>query len=75
MFLNTSLPAAMAGPTGGVVDTTNGGAAEILYEQRINEHTTQVNVATTRTIINWDSLNTAGGDAEARETLAFSRSV
>jgi len=73
LFLNTSLPAVMAGPAGGVVDTTNGGAAEILYEQGINEHTTQVNVATTRTIINWDSLNTAGGDAEARETLAFSQ--
>ena len=73
MFLNTSLPAAMAGPTGGVVDTTNGGAAEILYGQGIYEHTTQVNVATTRTIINWESLDTLGDAIADRETLAFSQ--
>jgi len=75
LFLNTSLPAVMAGPTGGVVDTspTGGGTATILYNQDPFAHTTQVNVDTTRTIINWTSLNTAGGAAEARETLAFAQ--
>jgi filamentous hemagglutinin family protein len=61
----------MATPSGGVVDTTNGGAAEILYGQGTYSHTTQVNVETTRTIINWDSLDTAGGIVSMRETLAF----
>jgi filamentous hemagglutinin family protein len=76
LFLNTSLPAVMAGPTGGVVDTgpTGGGTADILYGQGPFSHTTQVNVDTTRTIINWTSLNTAGGsDPALRETLAFSQ--
>ncbi|MCK4857353.1 MAG: filamentous hemagglutinin N-terminal domain-containing protein, partial [candidate division Zixibacteria bacterium] len=75
LFLNTSLPAVMAGPVGGVVDTspTGGGTAEILYGQDPFGHTTQVNVDTTRTIINWDSLNTEGGIPEVRETLAFSQ--
>ncbi|MBN1804398.1 MAG: cadherin-like domain-containing protein, partial [Sedimentisphaerales bacterium] len=75
LFLNTSLPAVMAGPTGGIVDTgpTGGGMADILYNQDPFAHTTQVNVHTTRTIINWTSLNTAGGATEVRETLAFSQ--
>ena len=78
LFLNTSLPAVMAGPTGGVVDTNpinGGGTAEILYGQGPHGHTTQVNVDTTRTIIDWESLDTAGGIAEVRETLAFSQAL
>ncbi|MFC1603908.1 Ig-like domain-containing protein [Planctomycetota bacterium] len=77
LFLNTSLPAVMAGPAGGVVDTgpNGGGAAEILYDQGTYLHTTQVNVETTRTIINWDSLDTAGGLADVRETLAFTQDL
>ena len=75
LFLGTSLPTAMAGPAGGVVDTslTGAGTAEILYDQGTFGNTTQVNVDTTRTIINWTSLDTAGGAAELRETLAFSQ--
>jgi filamentous hemagglutinin family protein len=75
LIINTPLPKVMAGPTGGVVDTgpTGGGTAEILYNQGPFAHTTQVNVDTTRTIINWTSLNTAGGAPEVRETLAFSQ--
>jgi len=71
MFLNTSLPIALAGPTGGVVDTSpnGGGAATITY----GTNTTQVDVSTTRTIINWDSLDTLGGPVGVRETLAFSQ--
>ena len=75
LFLNTSIPAVMAGPTGGVVDTglNGGGTADILYNQGTYGHTTQVNVDTTRTIINWTSLDTAGGAVDVRETLAFSQ--
>jgi len=75
LFLNTSLPAVMATPAGGVPDLTDprNGDAEILYGQGLYEHTTQVNVATTSTIINWDSLDTAGGIDQLRETLAFSQ--
>jgi len=74
LFLNTSLPAVMAGPTGGVVDTNpinGGGVAAITYGTGLNNNTTQVDVSTTRTIINWESLDTVGGDINNRETLAF----
>jgi filamentous hemagglutinin family protein len=75
LLFNTSLPAVMATPTGGVVDISDprNGNAEILYNQGTYEHTTQVNVETTSTIINWESLDTAGGAADVRETLAFSQ--
>jgi len=65
----------MAGPTGGVVDTspTGGGTADIFYNQGTFGHTTLVNVDTTRTIINWTSLDTAGGTADVREALTFSQ--
>ena len=76
MFLNTSLPVALAGPAGGVVDTNlinGGGPATIEYLQGTYGHTTQVTVETNRTIINWDSLDTLGGAVDVRETLAFSQ--
>ncbi|MHC4205840.1 MAG: Ig-like domain-containing protein, partial [Planctomycetota bacterium] len=76
LILNTSLPVVMAGPTGGVVDTnpTNGGgAATITYGTGIYGNTTQVDVLTNRTIINWDSLDTLGGDVDVREILSFSQ--
>jgi len=75
LFLGTSLPTAMAGPAGGVVDTspTGAGDATIAYGTGTYGNTTQVDVLTTRTIINWTSLDTVGGDADVRETLAFSQ--
>jgi len=75
LFLNTSLPAVMAGPAGGVVDVgpTGGGPAAIDYLQGTYNNTTQVTVETNRTIINWDSLDTVGGAFDERETLAFSQ--
>lgn len=75
LFLNTSLPVVMAGPSGGTPDFSDprNGGASITYNDGIYGNTTTVNVDTTRTIINWDSLNTEGGIAEVRETLAFTQ--
>ncbi|MGB2866026.1 MAG: filamentous hemagglutinin N-terminal domain-containing protein, partial [Sedimentisphaerales bacterium] len=75
LFLNTLLPAVMAGPSGGSPDFSDprNGGASITYKDGLYGHTTTVNVDTTRTIINWDSLDTKGGDIDVRETLAFTQ--
>ena len=76
LILNTSLPAVLAGPVGGVVDINpinGGGNADITYNTGTYEHTTLVEVQTDRTIINWESLDTLGGADNVRETLAFSQ--
>jgi len=76
LVLNTSLPAVLAGPIGGVVDTNplnGGGNADIKYNTGTYDHTTLVEVKTDRTIINWESLDTKGGVVNVRETLAFTQ--
>lgn len=77
LFLNTSLPAVMAGPSGGTPDFSDprNGGASITYNDGIYGNTTTVNVDTTSTIINWDSLDTDGGDIDVRETLAFTQTL
>jgi len=65
----------MATPAGGTPDLINGGGASITYGVDPYGHTTLVNVDTTRTVINWTSLDTAGGATEARETLAFTQTL
>jgi filamentous hemagglutinin family protein len=74
LFFNTSLPAVMATPSGGTPDLSNGGGATITYGTGTYGHTTLVDVDTNRTVINWASLDTAGGAIDARETLAFAQS-
>ncbi|TKJ37117.1 MAG: hypothetical protein CEE38_09465 [Planctomycetes bacterium B3_Pla] len=75
LVLNTSLPLVLAGPIGGIVDTGpgGGGGAIISYNTGTYGNTTQVDVLTDRTIINWSSLDTAGGAVDVRETLSFSQ--
>jgi len=75
LILNTSLPVALAGPAGGVVDTglLGGGPADITYGDGLYGHTTSVNVHTNQTIIDWTSLDSLGGAAAVRETLAFTQ--
>ena len=76
LVLNTSMPAMLAGPTGGVVDTNpinGGGNADITYNTGTYKHTTLVEVHTNHTIINWESLDTLGGAVNVRETLAFTQ--
>ncbi len=72
LVLNTSLPAVLATPTGA---SPGGGAGgfSIAYETGTNGNTTLVNVHTTSTIINWESLDTLGGAVDVRETLAFTQ--
>lgn len=75
LALNTPIPMLLAGPTGGVVDTgaLGGGTADITYNTGPFGHTTLVDVHTNRTIIDWTSLDTLGGAADVRETLAFTQ--
>ena len=75
LILNTSVPTLLAGPAGAVVDTglLGGGPAEITYGVGPFGHTTAVDVHTTQTIIDWTSLDTLGGAADVRETLAFTQ--
>src|SRR4030042_3178040 len=73
LVLNTSLPALLAAPAGGVPDLRDGGGVSITYRTGPFLHTTLVNVDTTRTIIDWESLDTRGGAANMRETLAFTQ--
>ncbi|MHC4330217.1 MAG: filamentous hemagglutinin N-terminal domain-containing protein, partial [Planctomycetota bacterium] len=75
LVLNTSLPLVLGGPTDGVVDIGpgGGGGANISYNTGTYGNTTEVNVLSRRTIINWSSLDTAGGPVDVRETLAFSQ--
>ncbi len=75
LVLNTSLPAVLATPSGASPDMRDGGGMSITYRTGPNGNTTLVNVNTTRTIINWDSLDTRGGAADVRETLAFTQNV
>ena len=70
LVLNTWLPAVLATPSG---PSPGGGSFSIKYGVGDYNHTTQVNVLTNRTIINWDSLDTLGGAVDVRETLAFSQ--
>jgi len=63
----------LATPTGGVPDLSNGGGVSITYKTGPYNHTTLVNVHSTRTVINWQSLDTKGGAVDVRETLAFSQ--
>jgi filamentous hemagglutinin family protein len=75
LLFNTSLPVVMATPSGGFPDMSNTGVTTITYNTSygadIYDHTTLVTVGDTRTVINWASLDTAGGPPEVRETLAF----
>jgi filamentous hemagglutinin family protein len=75
LVVNTSLPVVLGAPTGAVVDTGlgGGGDAVITYNDGTFGNTTQVDVLTDRTIIDWTSLDTSGGAIDARETLAFSQ--
>jgi filamentous hemagglutinin family protein len=76
LVINTTLPAVMAGPTGGVVDTNpinGGGNADITYNTGPYGNTTLVDVQTNQTIINWDSLDTLGGPEDVRESLTFTQ--
>jgi filamentous hemagglutinin family protein len=73
LVLNTWLPAVLATPTGASPDLRDGGGMSITYNTGEFNNTTLVNVHTTRTIINWESLNTRGGAANERETLAFTQ--
>ena len=66
LVLNTSLPVVLATPSG--VSPIQGG-----FTVGTHDRITTVNVFSTRTIINWDSLDTLGGDADVRETLAFTQ--
>jgi len=75
LVLNTSLPAVLATPSGARPDLRDGGGMSITYKTGLNNNTTLVNVDTTRTIINWDSLDTRGGAADVRETLAFTQNT
>jgi filamentous hemagglutinin family protein len=71
LVFNTSLRRALATPTGARPDLNGGGSFSVTYNTGAYDHTTLVNVLTGRTVINWDSLDTAGGAADVRETLAF----
>jgi filamentous hemagglutinin family protein len=73
LVFNTSIPAVLATPTGAVPDLSNGGGVSITYKTGPYDHTTLVNVDTTRTVINWQSLDTKGGAVDVRETLAFTQ--
>ena len=77
LLFNTSLPAVMATPSGGTPDMSNTGVTTITYNTSygsdIYDHTTLVTVGDNRTVINWASLDTAGGPAALRETLAFTQ--
>jgi len=66
LVLNTWLPAVLATPSG--VSPIQGS-----FSVGTNGNTTVVNVLTDRTIINWESLDTLGGAADVRETLAFTQ--
>jgi len=72
MLFGSSL--AMATPSGGVVSPDAGGA-NITYGTGTYNHTTQVDALTNQTIVDWTSLDTAGGAAEVRETLKFTQDV
>jgi filamentous hemagglutinin family protein len=75
LALNTSLPVVSGTPTGAVVDIGPGGGGEanITYNTGAFENTTQVDVLSNETIIDWTSLDTAGGPIDARETLLFTQ--
>ena len=76
MFFCFGMPVrvAMATPAGGVpVISPDTGDANITYNTGDYNHTTQVGVLTNRTIIDWNSLDTAGGLVEVRETLKFTQ--
>jgi filamentous hemagglutinin family protein len=77
LLFNTSLPVVMATPSGGTPDISNTGITSITYNTSYGsdtyDHTTLVTVGDTRTVINWESLDTAGGPPELRETLAFTQ--
>jgi filamentous hemagglutinin family protein len=77
LLFNTSLPVVMATPSGGTPDMSNTGITTITYNTNYGSdvygHTTLVTVGDTRTVINWASLDTAGGAPELRETLAFTQ--
>ncbi|MCJ7596637.1 MAG: filamentous hemagglutinin N-terminal domain-containing protein, partial [Desulfobacterales bacterium] len=75
LVLNTSLPAVLATPTGAHPDLSGGGGMSVTYRTGLNFHTTLINVDTTRTIINWESLDTKGGAENVRETLAFTQNT
>jgi len=73
LVFNTSLPAVLATPKGAVPDLINGGGVSITYRTGQYNHTTLVNVHSTRTVLNWESLDTKGGAVDVRETLAFTQ--
>ena len=73
LVLNTSLPAVLATPSGGFPDFHGGGGMSITYGTGTYGNTTLINVHSTRTVIDWDSLDTLGGAVDVRETLAFTQ--
>jgi len=66
IFLNTSLPVALATPT-----PTGGGFTVGIGTITQDGNTTTVGVGQIQSVIEWDSLNTLGGAIDKRETLAF----
>jgi filamentous hemagglutinin family protein len=74
LVFNTSLPAVLATPSGASPDYSgDSGGFSVTYKTGTYGNTTLVNVDTTHTIINWESLNTKGGAVDVRETLAFTQ--
>ena len=70
LVLNTSLPVVLATPAGA---SLGGGSFSIQYGVGPYDNTTLVNVYSTGTIIDWESLDTLGGAVNVRETLAFTQ--
>src|SRR4030042_248010 len=74
LVLNTSLPPVLATPSGASPDYSgDSGGFSVTYKTGTYGNTTLVNVDTSRTIINWESLDTAGGAVDVRQTLAFTQ--
>lgn len=66
LVLNTSLPIALATPSGGGFAEGTGSITQV-------GNATNVVVDQVQTVINWSSLNTLGGAPEVRESLNFSQ--
>ena len=66
MVLNTSLPAVLAGPTGGGFTEGSGSITQ-------DGNATNVVVDQAQSVIEWTSLDTVGGALDVRESLNFSQ--
>jgi len=72
MVLNTSLPAVLAGPTGGTFVAVSPDGVFGTINQQV-ENATKVEVAALQSVIEWTSLDTVGGATGDRESLNFSQ--